>query len=80
MIAIRFDYDGTSEQNDDADNSTFVGSWGQLFVALTSQLFWNIPWNGGMARPVTHDDSRRHAAQLPLPGGLRRGSRRRQVS
>lgn len=50
---IVFDFDGTSEQNEDATNSTYVGSWGQLFVALTSQLFWNIPWNGGMAKPVT---------------------------
>ncbi|MDB5593584.1 MAG: hypothetical protein JWM36_545 [Hyphomicrobiales bacterium] len=50
--SIVFDYDGTSEQNDDATNSTYVGSWGQLFVALTSQLFWNIPWNGGMVKPA----------------------------
>ena len=50
--SITFDYDGTSEQNEDATNSTYVGSWGQLFVALTSQLFWNIPWNGGMVKPV----------------------------
>ena len=51
--SVTFDYDGTSEQNEDATNSTYVGSWGQLFVALTSQLFWNIPWNGGMVKPVT---------------------------
>ena len=51
--AITFDFDGTSGQNEDATNSTYVASWGQLFVALTSQLFWNIPWNGGMAKPVT---------------------------
>jgi N-methylhydantoinase B len=50
--SILFDYDGTSEQNEDATNSTYVGSWGQLFVALTSQLFWNIPWNGGMVKPT----------------------------
>lgn len=50
--SIIFDFDGTSEQNGDATNSTYVGSWGQLFVALTSQLFWNIPWNGGMVKPV----------------------------
>ncbi len=50
---VVFDFDGTSGQNEDSTNSTFVGSWGQLFVALTSQLFWNIPWNGGMAKPVT---------------------------
>jgi len=51
--AIVFDMEGTSEQSEDANNMTLVGSWGQLFVALSSQLFWNIPWNGGMARPVT---------------------------
>ena len=45
--------DGSSAQNEDAGNMTLVGAWGQLFVALSSQLFWNIPWNGGMARPVT---------------------------
>jgi N-methylhydantoinase B len=51
--AIAFDYDGTSEQNEDSTNSTYVGSRGQLFVALTSQLFWNIPWNGGMLKPTS---------------------------
>jgi N-methylhydantoinase B len=50
---ITFDFDGSSAQNEDAGNMTLVGAWGQLFVALSSQLFWNIPWNGGMARPVT---------------------------
>jgi len=50
---IIFDMDGTSEQSEDANNMTLVGAWGQLFVALSSQLFWNIPWNGGMRRPVT---------------------------
>ena len=47
---IGFDFAGSSPQNEDAGNLTRVGSWGQLFVALSSQLFWNIPWNGGMAR------------------------------
>lgn len=51
--SIAFDYDGTSEQNEDATNSSLVASWGQLYIALTSQLFWNIPWNGGMVKPVS---------------------------
>jgi N-methylhydantoinase B/oxoprolinase/acetone carboxylase alpha subunit len=51
--SVTFDYEGTSPQNEDSTNSTYVGSRGQLFVALTSQLFWNIPWNGGMLRPTT---------------------------
>ena len=50
---VEFDYDGTSEQNEDATNSSLVASWGQLYIALTSQLFWNIPWNGGMVKPVS---------------------------
>lgn len=49
---VTFDFTGTSPQNEDSYNSTHVGSWGQLFVALTSQLFWNIPWNDGMSAPV----------------------------
>lgn len=51
--SVVFDFEGSSPQNEDAGNLTWVGSWGQLFVALSSQLFWNIPWNGGMARPVS---------------------------
>jgi N-methylhydantoinase B len=51
--SVAFDYEGTSPQNEDSTNSTYVGSRGQLFVALTSQLFWNIPWNGGMLRPTS---------------------------
>lgn len=50
---ITFDFTGSSEQSEDTGNMTLVGSWGQLFVALSSNLFWNIPWNGGMGRPVT---------------------------
>jgi N-methylhydantoinase B len=50
---IAFDFTGSSEQSEDTGNMTLVGSWGQLFVALSSHLFWNIPWNGGMGRPVT---------------------------
>ena len=49
---ILFDCTGTSPQNEDSSNVTMPGSWGQLYVALSSQLFWNIPWNGGMVAPV----------------------------
>ena len=49
---IIFDCTGTSPQNEDSLNCTLPGTWGQLYVALSSQLFWNIPWNGGMVAPV----------------------------
>jgi N-methylhydantoinase B len=49
---ITFDYTGSSPQNEGSINATFSGAWGNLFVALASQLFWEVPWNGGMMAPV----------------------------
>ena len=49
---ITFDYTGSSPQNGGGINATFSGAWGNLFVALASQLFWEIPWNGRMMAPV----------------------------
>jgi N-methylhydantoinase B len=49
---ITFDYTGSSRQNEGSINATFSGAWGNLFVALASQLFWEVPWNGGMMAPV----------------------------
>lgn len=49
---IQFDFSGTSPQNADDFNATLAASWGQLYVALSALLFWNIPWNGGMVAPV----------------------------
>lgn len=49
---ISFDYTGSSPQNRAALNCTLAGTWGSLFVVLASQLFWDVPWNGGMLRTV----------------------------
>jgi N-methylhydantoinase B len=49
---ITFDYTGSSPQNEGSINATYSGAWGNLFVALASQLFWEVPWNGGMMAPV----------------------------
>ncbi|MBI2953756.1 MAG: hydantoinase B/oxoprolinase family protein [Chloroflexi bacterium] len=50
---IVFDFTGSSPQNAGSLNSTLSATWGSLFVVLASQLFWDVPWNGGMLRPVT---------------------------
>lgn len=50
---IVFDFTGSSPQNAGSLNSTLPATWGSLFVVLASQLFWDVPWNGGMLRPVT---------------------------
>ncbi|MDY6861941.1 MAG: hydantoinase B/oxoprolinase family protein [Thermodesulfobacteriota bacterium] len=49
---VIFDYTDSSPQVEGSVNSTLAASWGQLFVTLSSQLFWNVPWNGGMITPV----------------------------
>ena len=50
--AITFDYTGSSPQVDGSVNATLSGCWGDLFVVLASQLFWDVSWNGGMFAPV----------------------------
>jgi len=49
---VCFDFTGSSAQNEGSLNSTLPAAWGSLFVVLCSQLFWDIPWNGGMMRAV----------------------------
>lgn len=49
---ITFDYNGSSPQVEGSVNSTLPATWGNLFVVLASQLFWHVPWNGGMIKPV----------------------------
>jgi N-methylhydantoinase B len=50
--SMTFDFTGTSPQNEGSTNCTLPATWGQLFVILSSQLFWNVPWNGGMVEPI----------------------------
>lgn len=50
---ITFDYSGTGRQNEGSVNLTRPGTQGHLFVLLCSQLFWDVPWNDGMHKPVT---------------------------
>ncbi len=49
---ITFDFTGSSPQAAGNTNCTLAASKGALFTVLASQLFWNIPWNGGMLVPV----------------------------
>jgi N-methylhydantoinase B len=49
---VVFDYTGSSGQNKNSCNSTYQATWGSLFVALCSQLFWDVSWNEGITRVV----------------------------
>ncbi len=49
---IVFDATGTGPQNPNWLNATLRATWGTLYTALSGELFWNVPWNGGMTRVV----------------------------
>lgn len=49
---LTFDATGTSPQNEDYANATFVAARSNLFIALAGFLFWDIPWNAGLASMV----------------------------
>ena len=34
------------------DDSTLPSTTAHIAIALTNQLFWDVPWNGGMFAPV----------------------------
>ncbi|MDP2726310.1 MAG: hydantoinase B/oxoprolinase family protein, partial [Dehalococcoidia bacterium] len=50
---LTFDATGSSPQNEDHRNATYVCSWSKLFEALAGFTFWDLPWNQGMTNPVT---------------------------
>ncbi|MBI3079629.1 MAG: hydantoinase B/oxoprolinase family protein, partial [Deltaproteobacteria bacterium] len=49
---VLFDLTGSSPQNPGSVNDTLPATWASLFIVLASQLFWDVPWNGGMFAPV----------------------------
>lgn len=49
---LTLDFTGTSEANKGPVNCMIAGTWGSIFVAIASQLFWEIPGNAGIVRPL----------------------------
>ena len=47
------DFTGTSPQSDDATNSTFPSTMAHLGVALSNQLYWDVPWSDGKMVPIS---------------------------
>lgn len=46
------DFTGSSKANEGPNNCMINGTWGSIFVAVASQLFWEIPGNAGIVRPL----------------------------
>ena len=49
---LAIDLDGTSPQTSGDTNSTLPSTVAHLNIALTNQLFWDIPWNDGKLAPI----------------------------
>lgn len=47
------DFEGTSPQSDDATNSTLPCTMAHFCVALSNQLYWDVPWSDGKMAPIS---------------------------
>lgn len=46
------DFDGTGPEMANDMNSTLPSTLAHVAIAVTNQLFWDVPWNDGKMRPV----------------------------
>jgi N-methylhydantoinase B len=46
------DLTGSGPQMDNEQNSTLPSTMAHISIALTNQLFWDVPWSDGRMRPV----------------------------
>jgi N-methylhydantoinase B len=49
---LDIDFDGTSPQMHNDQNSTLPSTVAHVAIALTNQLFWDVPWSDGKMEPV----------------------------
>ncbi len=47
-----FDFEGTTAQSDDDQNSTLPSTMAHVALALTNMLYWDVPWSDGKMAPV----------------------------
>jgi N-methylhydantoinase B len=50
--SLLIDFDGSSPQLANDQNSTLPSTTAHVAIALTSQLFWDVPWSDGKMAPV----------------------------
>ena len=51
--SLDVDFAGTSPQMHNDQNSTLPSTVAHVTIALTNQLFWDVPWSDGKMAPVT---------------------------
>jgi N-methylhydantoinase B len=50
---LTLDFSGSSDQLSSDQNSTLPSTLAHVAIALTNQLFWDVPWSDGRMKPVT---------------------------
>ena len=50
---LELDFAGSSDQLTSDQNSTLPSTTAHVAIALTNQLFWDVPWSDGRLKPVT---------------------------
>jgi N-methylhydantoinase B len=50
---LELDFEGSSGQLNSDQNSTLPSTTAHIAIALTNQLFWDVPWSDGRLKPVT---------------------------
>jgi N-methylhydantoinase B len=49
---LTLDFTGSSEQFASDQNSTLPSTTAHIAIALTNQIFWDVPWSDGKLKPV----------------------------
>jgi N-methylhydantoinase B len=69
------DFEGSSPQLASDQNSTLPSTTAHVAIALTNQLFWDVPWSDGKMRPVEIRIPEGSALQCRFPAACGRSPR-----
>jgi N-methylhydantoinase B len=72
---LLLDFEGSSPQLASDQNSTLPSTTAHVAIALTNQLFWDVPWSDGKMRPVEIRVPEGSALQCRFPAACGRSPR-----
>ena len=72
---LLLDFAGSSPQLSSDQNSTLPSTTAHVAIALTNQLFWDVPWSDGRLKPVTISVPEGSALNCRFPAACGRSPR-----
>jgi len=72
---LQLDFAGSSDQLSSDQNSTLPSTTAHVAIALTNQLFWDVPWSDGRLAPVRIDVPEGSALNCRFPAACGRSPR-----